>query len=77
MIQWAAHHAGWFLIRVVVTLACIWTVNNVIAEEGYRVAYTDLTICAVALIVLMRFWMPRPYVKEDPNGQSKSTSFNG
>jgi predicted MFS family arabinose efflux permease len=64
MIRWAAHHIGWLAIRIAVTLACCWTVNNVIAEEGYRVAFYDLLIVAACLIVLMRFWMPRPYEKK-------------
>lgn len=64
MFKWVLHHVGWFTVRCVVTLACVWTVSNVIAYEGYRVAYKDLLICAVCLIVLMRFWMPRPYEKK-------------
>jgi hypothetical protein len=64
MLRWALYHTIWFIVRCAVTLACVWTVNGVIAYEGYRVEFRDLLICAVALIVLMRFWMPRPYEKK-------------
>jgi hypothetical protein len=70
MLRWAVHHITWFIIRIVVTAACIFTVNNVIAEEGYRVAYMDLSICTACLIVLMRFWLPKSYDKKDPKEPS-------
>jgi len=73
MFRWALHHLVWFSIRIVVTLACVWTVNNVIAYEGYRVEYRDLLICAACLIVLMRFWMPRPYEKKK---ETKETTWS-
>lgn len=73
MIRWAVHHITWFAIRLAVTAACIFTVNNVIAEEGYRVAYKDLSLCAACLIVMMRFWLPRPYEKKE----TKESSWGG
>lgn len=69
MIQWALRHIVWFTIRVVVTLACIWTLQNVIHREGYLVPYSTLLVGAVCLIVGVRMWMPS--YKENDHG-SKS-----
>jgi hypothetical protein len=70
MLRWVSLHIGWFFIRVVVTLACVWTTDNVIQREGYRVDIKDLFIVAVCLIVMMRFWMPRPFPKEKENKET-------
>jgi uncharacterized membrane protein len=61
MIRWAAHHIGWFVIRIGVTLASILTIQHVIAQEGYRVETHDLIVCAVCLIIVNRLWLPKEY----------------
>lgn len=58
MIQWALHRIGWFTIRIAVTLACIWTIQNVIHTEGYLIPFKVLLVGAVCLIVGVRMWMP-------------------
>ncbi len=55
MLRWI----GWTLIRIVVTLACVWTVWNIVHHEGYYIPYTTMLAGAVATIVAVRFWMPK------------------
>jgi hypothetical protein len=52
---------GWYCIRIVVTLAVVWTIQNVIHKDGYYVNFDTLLICAVLVIVGVRFWMPRQH----------------
>lgn len=66
MIRWVLSHIVWFTIRVAVTLACIWTLQNVIHHEGYYIPYGILLIGAVCLIVGVRMWMPS--YKENNHG---------
>lgn len=49
---------GWFLIRVLITLACVFTVWNIIHAEGYLISFPTMLAGAVATIVGVRFWMP-------------------
>lgn len=51
--------AIWYTIRIVVTLACVWTIQNVIHKEGYYIKFDTLLIVAVCVIIGVRFWMPR------------------
>jgi hypothetical protein len=50
---------GWYCIRIVVTLAVVWSLQNVIHNDGYHVEFNTLLICAVLVIIGVRFWMPR------------------
>lgn len=58
MFSWALHKIGWFMLRVAVTLACMWTIKNVAHHEGYYIDYHVLVVSAVCLIVGVRMWMP-------------------
>jgi hypothetical protein len=58
MIAWAMKHIGWFIIRLVVTLACMFTIKNAAHHEGYYIDYNVLLVCTVCLIIGVRFWMP-------------------
>jgi len=58
MIQWAIHRVWWFLVRVAVTLACIWTIQNLIHTEGYYIPFHILLVGAICLILGVRIWMP-------------------
>lgn len=55
------HTIGWYAIRIVVTLAVVWTIQNVIHKDGYYVNFDTLLICAILVIIGVRFWMPRQY----------------
>jgi predicted nucleic acid-binding protein len=61
MIKWAAHHILWFIIRMIATLACCYTINGLMIKEGYRIDIKDLLIAAACIVVFMRFWLPKPY----------------
>lgn len=50
---------GWYAIRVIITLAGVWTIQNVIHRDGYYVRFDTLLIAAVVIIIGVRFWMPR------------------
>ncbi len=49
----------WYCIRIVVTLLCVWTIQNVVHKDGYYIKFNTLLICAALVIVGVRFWMPR------------------
>ena len=59
MLSWIGRHIVWFIIRCVVTLACMWTVQNILHQEGYYISFQTLLTGGVAIIVAVRFWMPR------------------
>lgn len=58
MLRWIINNIVWFSIRLVVTLACIFTIQNVIHQEGYLIPYKILLVGAICLIVGVRLWMP-------------------
>jgi hypothetical protein len=58
MIAWMIQKAGWFAIRLVVTMACLYTIQQAVHTEGYYIEFKVLLICAVCAIIGMRFWMP-------------------
>jgi len=64
MVVWALQRIGWFTIRLVVTLACMWTIQQAIHLEGYLIDFRILCVCAVCLIVGVRIWMPSCSSKE-------------
>lgn len=65
MIRWALSHILWFTIRCVITLACLFTLQHVLQEEGYRVEGESLLMVAVIFVVGVKLWAPNHKVKED------------
>jgi hypothetical protein len=63
MIAWMAHWVMWFALRAVVTLVCIYSIQNLIHQEGYRVEFSTLLLASICAIVAIRMWMPS-YHKE-------------
>lgn len=55
MINWI----GWTVLRITATLACAWTMTNVIQSEGYRVEYATMLLGAAMLIILIGLWSPK------------------
>lgn len=47
----------WFLLKVIVTLGGLWTIQTVIHEEGYFIPLRHLIICAIVIIVCLKFWI--------------------
>jgi uncharacterized membrane protein len=67
MIAWMARWVVWFAIRVVVTLACIYSIQNIIHQEGYRVEFTTLLLASICAIIAIRMWMPSSKESEKIN----------
>jgi hypothetical protein len=59
MKTWFLERLFWFGARILVTLACCVTVQNIIAEEGYRCELKSIVLAAACVIVAVRFWMPK------------------
>lgn len=64
MLAWMAHWILWFMIRAAVTLVCVYTVQNLIHQEGYRVEFGTLLLASICAIIAIRMWMPSS-CKED------------
>lgn len=58
MIAWMAHRVMWFVIRAAVTLACVWTIHNLVNRYGYKVDFESILLASVCAIVAMRVWLP-------------------
>ena len=50
---------GWNVLRVAATLACAWTLTNVIQAEGYRVEYATMLLAAAMVVIMIGLWSPR------------------
>lgn len=64
MIGWIVQNIGWFIIRMIVTFACLWTIQWAVHQQGYFIDFKILMVCAVSMIVALRFWMPPNKNKE-------------
>lgn len=58
MIQWMAYWVWWFGWRSAVTFACMFTIQNVIHQEGYFIEWKTLAVATLCSIVGLRIWMP-------------------
>lgn len=58
MLQWMAYWVWWFGWRGVVTFACMFTIQNVIHQEGYFIEWKTMTVATLCAIVGLRIWMP-------------------
>jgi hypothetical protein len=67
MIAWMAHRIMWFVVRAAVTLACDYTIWNLINSNGYRVEFKNLLLASVCAIVAIRIWMPSCSCQRDKN----------
>ena len=56
MFEWALSSAWKFGWRIAVTLGCIWTLQNIVHQEGYLIPFNILLVGAVALIVGVGVW---------------------
>lgn len=56
MIRWAISHVVWFVIRCAVTLACLYTLQHVMVDEGYRVENKSLLMVAVVFVIGVKTW---------------------
>jgi hypothetical protein len=58
MIGWMASWVWWISWRLAASLACLWTIQNVIHQEGYFIEYRTLLVAGICIIVGVRIWMP-------------------
>jgi hypothetical protein len=58
MFQWAAFWIWWFGWRCAVTLTCMYTIQNVVHQEGYFISWETLFASTLCAIVGIRIWMP-------------------
>lgn len=58
MIAWATRHLVQLGIRLAVTLASCFTLQQVIQQEGYRCELSTLLVGAALAIIVLRLWMP-------------------
>lgn len=70
MLAWIAYWTWWFAWRIVITLACLYTIQHVISAQEYRVEMNDLIIIAICAILALRFWMPSCNKEKDDASNS-------
>lgn len=58
MLAWMAYWIWWITWRSAVTLACMYTVQNVIHQEGYYIENKTLLVATICAILGIRVWMP-------------------
>lgn len=58
MIEWAAGWIWWFTWRLLVSGLCLWTIQNVVHQEGYFIETKVLVIAGACAILGIRIWMP-------------------
>lgn len=58
MIGWMAYWVWWIVWRLAVSLVCLYTIQNVIHQEGYYVEYPTLLVSGFCAVVGVRIWMP-------------------
>jgi hypothetical protein len=58
MLRWTIDWIIWISWRIIVTLLCVASIQNVIHREGYLIDFNVLLVGAILLIVGVRIWMP-------------------
>lgn len=58
MLGWMIGWVWWFAWRLAVSGVCLWTIQNVIHQEGYYIEFRTLLVTGVCAVVGIRFWMP-------------------
>jgi hypothetical protein len=71
MIGWMTGWVWWFTWRTAVSLACMWTIQNVIHQEGYYIDFHVLLVAGVCAVVGIRVWMPSARETKDHYDRNK------
>jgi hypothetical protein len=58
MVAWMMERVWWFAWRLAVSGVCLWTIQNVIHQEGYYVETKTLLVAGACAILGIRIWMP-------------------
>lgn len=57
MLKWMVDVTSRIAWRLLLTLACCVTIENLIRSEGYRCSLSTIVIAAVAVVVVCRAWV--------------------
>lgn len=58
MLGWMMGWVWWFTWRLAVSAACLFTIQNVIHQEGYYIENRVLLVAGICVVVGVRIWMP-------------------
>jgi len=58
MIGWMMGWVWWFTWRLVVSGVCLFTIQNVIHQEGYYIENKTLIVAGLCAVLAIRIWMP-------------------
>lgn len=70
MIAWVAHRIVWFLVRTAVTLACVFTIHNLVNQYAFKIDFKDILLASVCAIVAVRMWSPSCSCQKDKSHHS-------
>ena len=60
MVEWFSRWVWWIASRCMVTLVCIFVLQDLLHQEGYFIPFKTLVVGATALIVGVYVWMRGP-----------------
>ncbi len=55
MLNWAFN----YLIKIIITVACGFTLQSVSHKEGYTIPLSTIIISSLLLILMIRIWAPK------------------
>jgi hypothetical protein len=58
MVVWMMERLWWYAWRLAVSGVCLWTIQNVIHQEGYYIETKTLLVAGACAILGIRIWMP-------------------
>lgn len=58
MLGWVGKNVSSIAWKLVLTLACCVTLQNIIKSEGYRCSLSTIIVAAACIIVVTRAWAP-------------------
>lgn len=65
MLAWAIRWIVWFVVRLMCSLACLFTIQFMVKEQGYYIPTKTLMVVGALLIVGVRVWMNAPSLKNN------------
>lgn len=70
MLQWMLYWVWWIGWRIVVSLACMYTLQHLMHEEGYYVSMTNMLSMGAVMVVAIRIWSAQPNREEKHDARS-------
>jgi len=65
MLGWMTYWFWWLFWRLIVSGVCLFTIQNVIHQEGYYIETKTLLIAGACAILGIRIWMPSTKYNKD------------